>query len=76
MPQLPKNPSESIPLPIFQSPKSYVAFLKTEIRIIKIEDENNSIIQDFSFYPLHYLNFVLHYRYAEILARSAYKTRS
>ncbi len=50
---LPKNPSESIPLPNFQSPKSYAAFLKTEIRIIKIEDENNSIIQDFSFYPLH-----------------------
>ncbi len=71
-----KNSSESISLSHLQSPKSYTALLHTELKIIKREDKNNSIIQDFLFFTLHQLNFVLHYYYAKILARSAYKTRS
>ena len=61
-PALPKNFPESIELPRLQSQKSYGALLQTELKIIKREDKNNSMIQDFSPFSLQHLDFMLSFQ--------------
>ena len=59
--ELRKNSSETQELPHLQSPKSYVALLDTDLRIIKIGLKPN---QNFSFSSLHNPNFMLYLNHA------------